>query len=82
VKEEFVRIPPQQTWMAWSIDLLIKKPIAWTFKKFKDSVLNNTKAVSEDTLYVHIGACKVGGMSILAAFSQNFKEEDNSSETQ
>jgi hypothetical protein len=63
VKEEFFHIPPQQTWMAWTIDLLVKKPVAWTFNKVKDSVLNNTRAVSEDMPYVHIGACKVGGIS-------------------
>jgi hypothetical protein len=49
--------------MAWIIDLVIKKPVSWTFNKVKDSVLNNTRVVSEDVPYVHIGACKVGGIS-------------------
>lgn len=63
VKEEFFRIPPQQTWTAWTIDLLIKKPVSWTFNKVSNFVFNSMKMVSEDILYVHIGACKVGGMS-------------------
>jgi hypothetical protein len=63
VQEKFFHTSPQQTWVAWIIDLVIKKPVSWTFNKVKDSVLNNTRVVSEDVPYVHIGACKVGGIS-------------------
>jgi len=62
VQEEFVHIPPQQTWTAWTINLLIKKPVVWTFNKVKGSVLN-TKEAAEDTTYVHIAACKVSAIS-------------------
>jgi hypothetical protein len=60
---EFVHIPLQQTWLAWAIGMLIKKPVNWTFNKVKNSVLG-TKEAAEDIPYVHIGACKVGGMSV------------------
>jgi hypothetical protein len=60
---EFFNIPPQQTWLVWAIDLLIKKPVVWTFNKVKNSVLG-TKEVAEDVPFVHIAACKVGVMSI------------------
>jgi hypothetical protein len=60
---EFVSVPPQQTWLAWAVDLLIKKPVIWTFNKLKNSVLG-TKEAAEDVPYVHIAACKVGVMSV------------------
>jgi hypothetical protein len=61
---EFVNVPPQQTWLTWAVDLLIKKPVVWTFNKVKNSVLG-TKEVAEDIPYVHIAACKVGVMPLL-----------------
>ncbi|XP_021935983.1 charged multivesicular body protein 7 isoform X3 [Zootermopsis nevadensis] len=71
VKEEFFRIPPQQTWTAWTIDLLIKKPVSWTFNKVSNFVFNSMKMVSEDILYVHIGACKDLGNKLLASVNCN-----------
>jgi hypothetical protein len=62
VQAEFVHIPPQQTWTAWTIDLLVKKPVVWIFNKVKDSVIK-TKEIAEDTVYVHVAACLVGGIS-------------------
>lgn len=67
---EFVSVPPQQTWLAWAIDLLIKKPVTWTFNKVKNSVLG-TKEAAEDVPYVHIAACKDLGKKLLASVIHN-----------
>jgi hypothetical protein len=40
----------------------VKKPIVWMLNKVKDSVIR-TKEIAEDTAYVHIAACLVGGIS-------------------
>lgn len=62
VQAEFTHIPPQQTWTGWTIDLLVKKPVVWLLNKVKDSV-SKTEVVAEDTPYVHVAACMVGGIS-------------------
>jgi hypothetical protein len=62
LQAEFVRTPPLQTWTAWTIDVLVKKPIVWVFNKVKDSVIK-TKEIAEDTAYVHVAACMVGSIS-------------------
>lgn len=40
----------------------MKKPVVWLLNKVKDSVFK-TEAVAEDTAYVHVAVCMVGGMS-------------------
>ena len=55
---QFTYISPNQTWTGWTVDLLVKKPAVWAFTKVKDSIIK-TSPITEDTVLIHIAACKV-----------------------
>ncbi|XP_069698491.1 charged multivesicular body protein 7 [Periplaneta americana] len=66
---DFVQIP-QQSWTAWTVDLLVKKPVVWTYNKVKETVLK-TEEAADNTVYIHAGACKDIGKRLMSALKRS-----------
>ncbi|GLV43940.1 uncharacterized protein CBL_12764 [Carabus blaptoides fortunei] len=47
--------PPQQTWSGWAVNLVVKKPVVWSFNKLKNTFFTS---VANDTKYVHVPSVK------------------------
>lgn len=43
--------PPQQTWSGWAVNLVVKKPVVWSFNKLKNTFFTS---VADDTKFVHV----------------------------
>lgn len=63
---------PCESWTAWSIDILVKKPLTWSFSKVKSYVVNNE--INKETRYINLQIIKEFG-DIL--FSILEKRKDN-----
>ncbi|XP_067008360.2 charged multivesicular body protein 7 [Anabrus simplex] len=70
LKSEFMQIP-QQTWSGWALDVLVKKPVVWSFQRAKDLVVA-TKG-EEETVYIHVGATKSQAEAVLAMVHESDK---------
>lgn len=71
LETEFLK-EPCESWTAWSIDILVKKPLTWSFLKVKSYVVNNE--INKETRYINLQIIKEFG-DIL--FSILEKRKDN-----
>ncbi|RZC35378.1 charged multivesicular body protein 7 [Asbolus verrucosus] len=62
--EVFLKRCPQ-TWSGWATDLLIKKPISWSFNTIKRSLF--TSNVNPENIYVHLEVIREESQKLLAA---------------
>ncbi|XP_078049684.1 charged multivesicular body protein 7 [Augochlora pura] len=62
---------PCDTWTAWSIDIFIKRPLAWSFSKVKSYVISNE--INKDTIYIHLQVLKNLGKQVFSVL-ENKKE--------
>lgn len=56
---------PCETWTAWSIDVLVKKPISWSFSKVKNYVVSQNTNKTE-VRYIHLRMVQELGDIILS----------------
>lgn len=59
---------PCESWTAWSIDLFVKKPISWSFSKFKSYIVTNE--LNKDAGYVHLQVVKEIGNALLPILAE------------
>lgn len=67
---EFLK-EPCDSWMAWSIDIFVKRPLVWSFSKVKSYVVNNE--INKDTRYIHLQIIKELGETVFSIL-ENKKE--------
>lgn len=58
---------PSETWTAWATDTLIKRPIIWSFKKLKESLISTEK----DQVYVHLPSIHKHSINLFNLVTQN-----------
>ncbi|XP_033320832.2 charged multivesicular body protein 7 [Megalopta genalis] len=74
---------PCVSWTAWSIDIFVKRPLAWSFSKVKSYVVSNE--INKETIYIHLQVLKNLGElvfsilknkkeNVLVAFSEIVKD--------
>ncbi|XP_006620007.1 charged multivesicular body protein 7 [Apis dorsata] len=71
LETEFLK-EPCESWTAWSIDILVKKPLTWSFSKVKSYVVNNE--INKETRYINLQIIKEFGDNL---FSILEKRKDN-----
>lgn len=69
-KSNFIYASPNKTWTSWTVDLLVKKPAVWAFTKVKDSIIK-ASTLPEDTVLVHVSACKTLGKKFIGSQHRN-----------
>ncbi|PSN54778.1 hypothetical protein C0J52_01998 [Blattella germanica] len=69
-KSNYINDLSQQTWTAWTVDMLVKRPASWAFTKIKDTI-NKTPLLTSDTALVYVAACKIVSNNLIS----NHKEQ-------
>ncbi|KAJ8686286.1 hypothetical protein QAD02_022080 [Eretmocerus hayati] len=64
---------PSNTWTGWTVDVLVKKPLSWSFSKLKSYI--SEPVLENDTKYVHLATVKELGELILSVVD---KKKENS----
>lgn len=59
------------TWSGWAIDILVKRPLSWSFNKVKDKIISP----SSDQTFVHVEIIKIKCESLLAVIPDKFKNK-------
>lgn len=52
------RDPSLQSWSSWTVNLLLKTPVVWSFNKVKDSIVGKS-GLNEDEEFVYVDFLKV-----------------------
>lgn len=60
---------PQETWSGWAIDLLVKKPIYWSYTKMKETVVALT---DDNTKFVNIKTVKIVSEKIIDLINEDY----------
>lgn len=64
---------PSETWTAWSLDLFLKKPLAWSLVKVKSLVVDSK--MDKDTAYVHLQALRELGKIAMSVLRERKERE-------
>jgi len=68
--EQFLQ-KPAQTWSGWATNILIKKPIVWSYSKIKDSLV----APNTNQTFVHLLAVQTDADALLASIPEDLKNK-------
>ncbi|XP_063231773.1 charged multivesicular body protein 7 isoform X2 [Bacillus rossius redtenbacheri] len=58
---DFVKFVPRETWTAWVVDMVVKRPAVWTFSKVLEALVSSS--IEDETEYVHLPAIKAEALA-------------------
>ncbi|KAG7201038.1 hypothetical protein KM043_003389 [Ampulex compressa] len=59
---------PRKSWSAWTIDVLIKKPVTWTLFRIRNYIIG--QSINDQTRYVHMRIVKETANVVLSALRE------------